>query len=122
MDGDRFIEFVLWILSLILAIVFFYNGVNKILATPTEVVQFRMLGISANLLLVVGILECVGGLMLTMPRFALAGGGILGLIMLISAGLHVVHENLDAAIRAMVIFVMLLGICYLRFKRRVVRQ
>lgn len=118
MDGDKFIDVVLWVLSLILAIVFFYNGVNKILGAPFEVAQFRTLGISADLLVGVGVVECLGGLMLTIPRLAVAGGALLVLIMLISAALHLFHDNFTLSLRAIVIVVMLMGICYLRFSRR----
>ncbi len=118
MDGDRFIEVVLWILSLVLAIVFFYNGVGKIAGLPIQVAQFEALGLSRTLLYVVGGLECVAGLMLTMPRFAVYGGLILGLIMLASAVLHMVHDNIFPMFRALIISLMLAGICYLRFKRR----
>lgn len=118
MDGDKFIEVVLWVLSLVLAIVFFYNGVSKILGTPHQVAQFETLGISANLLIGVGVVECLGGLMLTIPRLVVAGGGILVLIMLTSATLHSFHDNYTLSLRAIVIAVMLLGICYLRFKHQ----
>jgi len=118
MDGDRFVEVALWVLSLILAIIFFYNGVNKIMGAPYQVAQFDAVGISGRLLLVVGALECAGGLMLILPRFALMGGSILSMLMITSAALHIYNDNMTSALRAMVIFLMLVSICYLRFKRR----
>jgi len=121
MDGDRFIEVALWVLSFILALVFFYNGVNKIMGAPHEIARFEALGLMAGSLVVVGVLECTAGLMLTMPRFALAGGGILGVLMITSAGLNFFHDNMASSLRAMVIFLMLVSICYLRFTRRHIR-
>ena len=122
MNGDRFIEFVLWVLSLVLAIVFFYNGASKIMESSNQVAQFEALGIPASLLIAVGVVECVAGLMLTMPRLSLVGGVLLGAMMLASAGLHFFHDNITSSFRAIVLVFMLTGICYLRFKRRVARK
>ncbi len=122
MSGDRFIEVILWALSLVLAIVFFYNGVSKIIGTSYQVTQFESLGIPANLLIAVGVVECMGGLMLTIPRLTVAGGSLLVLIMLTSATLHLLHDNFTLSLRAIVIVVMLLGICYLRHKRQPVQN
>ncbi|MBL4802701.1 MAG: DoxX family protein [Emcibacter sp.] len=116
MNGDRLIEIVLWVLSLVLAIVFFYNGISKIIGSPHQIVQFEQLGLSKGLLIVVGFLECLAGLMLTIPRLALIGGAVLGLIMVTSAGLHLFHDDYTASFRAIVIVVMLAGICYFRHK------
>lgn len=118
MNGDKLIEVVLWVLSLVLAIVFFYNGASKMMGSPLQAAQFEALGLSANLLVVVGFLECLAGLMLTIPRLALMGGAVLGAIMMISAGLHLFHDNMTSSFRAVVIVAMLAGICYFRFKYR----
>lgn len=118
MNGDKLIEFVLWVLSLILAIVFFYNGVSKITGAPPQVAQFEALGLATQLLIVVGAIECIGGLMITIPRMAVIGCSVLALIMMTSAGLHFMHDNVASSFRAVVIVVMLAGICYLRYKRR----
>ena len=118
MNGDKLIEVVLWILSLILAIVFFYNGANKIIGSPLQVAQFEQLGLPPGSLLVVGFLESIAGLMLTIPRLTVLGGIVLGLIMVASAVLNFYHDNATSSFRAVVIVIMLAGICYLRFKRR----
>lgn len=122
MNGDRFIEFVLWVLSLVLAIVFFYNGASKIMESPYQVAQFAALGLPGNLLIAVGVLECVAGLMLTIPRLTLVGGILLAVMMLVNAGLYFSHDNSMSSFRAVVLVVMLAGICYLRFKRGAVRK
>lgn len=122
MNGDKLIEVILWIFCLVLAIVFFYNGAGKIMGSPYQVAQFRALGISSNLLIIVGVVECLGGLMLTIPRLSVAGGAILGVIMLISAALHLFHDNPTSSFRAVVIVVMLAVICYLRFRHRTTRN
>ncbi|MCF6216608.1 MAG: DoxX family protein [Emcibacter sp.] len=121
MNGDRFIDVALWVLSFILAIVFFYNGVNKIMETPHQVAQFEALGLPTFALPVVGIVECAAGLMLTITRLALVGGAILSIIMITSAGLNLFHDDVTSSLRAMVIFLMLLSICYLRYTRRNIR-
>ena len=118
MNGDKLIEVVLWVLSLVLAIVFFYNGVSKMMGSPLQVAQFDALGLSGGLLIAVGFLECLAGLMLTIPRLALAGGAVLGAIMVISATLHMLHDDFTSSFRAVVIVAMLAGICYFRFKYR----
>ncbi|MCF8474111.1 MAG: DoxX family protein [Emcibacter sp.] len=118
MDGERLVKFIIWVLSLVLAIVFFYNGISKIAETSSQTEQFEALGISSNVMRLVGIFECLGALMLTLPRLALFGGGILGSIMLVSAGLHFFHGNMMSSFRASVIILMLVSICYLRYKYR----
>jgi len=118
MNGDRFIELVIWILSLVLAIIFFYNGVGKIFAFPAQVARFEFLGLPPGLLMVTGVVESIAGLMLTIPRLALTGSGILGVIMLASAGLHLSHGDIPSSLRALVIIFMLAGTGYLRVRRR----
>lgn len=118
MNGDQFIEFVIWVLSLILAIIFFYNGIGKILEFPPQVARFEALAVPLNLLMAVGIVECLGGLMLTIPRLAVVGGMLLGMIMLTSAGLYLSQGDTTSSLRAIVIVFMLAGISYLRFRRR----
>lgn len=118
MDGDRFIEIAVWILSLILSIVFFYNGVGKIMGVPAQVAQFKALGIPLDLMTLVGGMECVGALLLIIPRFTLIGGIVLGGIILASITLHLFQDDLRPVLRAVAIGLMIVGICYLRFKRR----
>lgn len=118
MDGDRFIEIAVWMLSLILSIVFFYNGVGKIMGFPAQVAQFKTLGIPLDFMSLVGGLECVGALLLTIPRLALIGGVILGGIILGSIILHLFQDDIRPVLRAIAIGFMIVGICYLRFKRR----
>lgn len=122
MNGDKLIDVILWVLSLVLAMVFFYNGVSKILGFSHQVTQFEALGISANMLIAVGVLECLGGLMLIIPRLTVAGAAVLGLIMLTSATLHMVHNDFTSSIRAIVIVVMLVGICYFRSRGQSTRD
>lgn len=116
MDGDRLINFMVWMLSFVLAMVFFYNGISKIMAFPDQVNKFNDLGISSSVMTAVGLMECLGALLLTLPRLAIIGGIILGLIMIISSGLHFFHDNGAYSLRAITIVIMLGGICYLRFK------
>lgn len=118
MNGDRLIEVVLWVLSVVLAIVFFYNGMSKMAGVPAQVAQFEALGIPKGFLQIIGFLECIGGVMLTVPRHVLYGGTLLSLIMVSSAVLHLMHSNWLPTYRAIVITLMLATICYLRFKRR----
>lgn len=118
MNGDRFIEFTLWVLCLVLAIVFFYNGAGKIIGSPAQMAKFEALDLPFHMLIWVGILECAGALMLTIPRLTIFGGVILAAIMIASAFLHYAHENTALSIRALVIIFMLAGVCYLRIKRR----
>ena len=118
MDGDRLINFIVWMLSFVLAMVFFYNGVSKIMTFPDQVNKFNDLGISSSVMIAVGLMECLGALLLTLPRLAIIGSIILGLIMLISSGLHFFHDNGAHSMRAIIIVIMLGGICYLRLKYR----
>ncbi|MCK5424190.1 MAG: DoxX family protein [Emcibacter sp.] len=117
MNADKLIEVILWVLCLVLAMVFFYNGASKILGFSYQVAQFEALGISVSMLIAVGVVECLGGLMLITPRLTVAGATILGLIMLTSATLHLSHGNYTSSFRAVVIVVLLMGISYFRSKR-----
>lgn len=117
MNGDKLISIVLWVLSLVLAIVFFYNGIGKILGFPNYIEHFGPMGLSAKLLIAVGLLECFGGVMLTISRLSVAGAILLGLIMLTSAALHLIHDDNMATIRAAMIVIMLVGICNFRLKK-----
>lgn len=118
MDSVRFIKFIIGMLSLILAIVFFYNGISKIMGFPSQVTKFETLAIPETFLFSVGILECLGALFLTVPRLAIVGGSVLALIMITSAGLNMIHDDMMSSLRAISITLMLGGICYFRFKYR----
>tara|TARA_R110002072_G_scaffold142160_6_gene287551 strand:- start:567 stop:938 length:372 start_codon:yes stop_codon:yes gene_type:complete len=116
MDGDRLIGIALWVLSFVLAIVFFYNGIGKLAGSSFQVEKFEALGLPHYLLTVVGALECIGALMLTVPRLAMGGSLILSLIMASHAGLNIIHDNNLPVYRALVIISMLAGISYLRYR------
>ncbi len=116
MDGDKLINFMVWMLSFVLAMVFFYNGISKIMAFPDQVNKFNNIGISLSVMTAVGLFECLGAFLLTLPRLAIIGGIILGFIMVISSVLYFFHDNGAHSLRAIIIVIMLGGICYLRLK------
>ncbi len=122
MDGDRFIGFVVWVLSLVVAIVFVYNGISKIGGSAPQVAQFEALGIPTSLMFTVGVLEIFGALFLTLPRLYMVGCSLLCLIVMVFAALHFLNDDLASLPRSISIGLTLVGICYLRFKHPPVKS
>ena len=96
-----------WIIALMLAWFFFYNGWPKIVADEAVVMEFRDWGYSADFALVIGILEVLGALLVIFPPTALIGSVLLSLIMM---GAIYTHLETGIGSPALAIFLLVLAL------------
>jgi uncharacterized membrane protein YphA (DoxX/SURF4 family) len=70
-----------WILCVIVGLFFLAGGIPKVMQTEQMVKSFEGWGYSSGFVLMIGLLEALGGLMLLVPRLAFWGGGMLVVVM-----------------------------------------
>ncbi|MDH3649901.1 MAG: DoxX family protein [Saprospiraceae bacterium] len=82
MEELRSTTLISWILALILAWFFFQNGWPKLVPAEDITTQFEDWGYSGQFARLIGILECVGALIVLFPRLAFYGSLLLTGLML----------------------------------------
>jgi len=116
MNGDNFINGAIWVFSLVLSFVFFYEGLGKLAGYENYSMQYTRWNLPLWLMTLSGLVSCVGALSLVIPRFAVFGAIILGLEKTASAVMNYnVGDNAMGA-RALVFVFILLGIALLRVR------
>lgn len=116
MNGESFINGTIWVLSLVLSFVFFYEGLGKLAAYDPHVLQFTRWNVPLWALTLSGLVNCLGALFLVIPRFAILGAIILGVEKTLSAVMHYSLEESDMGARALVFVFILLGIALMRVR------
>jgi uncharacterized membrane protein YphA (DoxX/SURF4 family) len=104
---------VAWVLCILLGIFFLYNAYPKLTQNPDTVGFFEMVGYGTAFLLLIGVLEALGGILLFFPRFATWGAGIIAVVMVGAAYTHI-SNDIGSPTRALVSLVVALVIAWLR--------
>lgn len=76
-----------WVVSAVVAFMMVMGGVSKILSTEEMVGNFEYMNLSPYMLLV-GLLELVGGVMLVVPRLSQYGATLIGAVMAAAVCMH----------------------------------
>jgi uncharacterized membrane protein YphA (DoxX/SURF4 family) len=105
---------VVWILSILTALLLLAAGLPKILGQGGWAARFDRWGYPAGFVVVIGVVEVVGALMLLIPRVATVGAAILSVVMLGAAGTHLVHGETPRIAVALVLFAAFVAIAWLR--------
>ena len=80
-----------WVISGLLALLFLFAGSGKLMNDPTTVANFEKWGFSGSFMMIIGVLEVLGGIGLLIPKLRLlAALGLVG-IMLGAVGTHVMN-------------------------------
>ena len=109
-----------WIISGLLAIAFILTGTPKLLQQPLLVDMFAAWGYAPWFLVTVGALEVAGAILLLIPRVAIYGVALLGVIMLGAGYTHITNaEGLQVA-RPTAFLVLLITVGWMRRPRRAV--
>ena len=95
-----------WVLCVIVGLFFLAGGIPKLMQTEQMVQSFEAWGYSSGFLLLIGLLEALGGLMLMIPRLAFWGGGILVVVM---AGAAYTHLSTGVGSPVMAIVALILA-------------
>ena len=109
---------VAWILSALGALLLIAAGLPKILGQGGWTARFDRWGYPAGFVVVIGVVEVVGALMLLIPRLAALGAAILTVVMLGATGTHLVHGETPRIAVTLVLAAVFVTIAWLRRPRR----
>jgi putative oxidoreductase len=105
---------VVWILSILTALLLVAAGLPKILGQGGWVARFERWGYPAGFVLVIGVVEVVGALMLLIPRVAALGAAILAVVMLGATATHLLHGETPRIAVTLVLCAAFVAIAWLR--------
>ena len=83
--------FVAWVLSVLLALTFFSMGVEKLMDEPMMAGLLRLFGYPPWSMVLVGLIEIAGAVLVLVPRVAHVGAFLLGCIMVGALYSHLTH-------------------------------
>ena len=97
-----------WIISVLLAAVYFFVGGMKLAGSQMVVDEFVRYGYTGWFTYVVGAMEVTGAILLLVPRAALYGAIVLSVVMIGAIGTHLTHQEAPNALGPLVLFALLL--------------
>ena len=106
----------LWIVSVLLAIAFLLAGTPKLLHAAVWVDKFDGWGYGQWFLGIIGGLELAGAILLLIPRMAVAGVALLGVIMLGAGYTHLANGEGLEVIRPLIFLGLLVAVGWARWK------
>lgn len=105
-----------WATALILCLFFILNGYPKIFSDGSNIVaKFKDWGYSSNFVLIIGILEIIGGIMVLIPRVAFYGALLLSVIMV---GAIYTHLSTGIGSPVFAIFLFILAVTHAVLTRK----
>jgi len=107
---------VLWIVSILLAAMFLFSGVFKLLKPDMAKAGFVHYGYAAWFAIFIGVCETLGALGLLMPRLAGLAAAGLAIIMMGATYTHFSHHEYQHGMIPLVLLVLLIGVVYARFR------
>ena len=105
----------LWVLKVLLAIVFLFFGIQKLLGGTAWVELFAMAGYPVWFRTVVGVIETVGGISLLIPGLASYGAIALAVVMFGATFTQLVSGGGWASLASLVLLVALIVVARLRW-------
>jgi len=100
-------KIVFYIVLVILSLLAISSGVAKVMLLPQDLEFFGGYGFTSQLLIVFGMIQILGGILLVVPRSRMVGGIIVASTFLLSVMLLILASNLVSA-TVTLIFVALL--------------
>lgn len=101
-------------LTVLIALAFLAAGSAKVLGQEAMVLAFSSFGLPEWFRIAIGILEIVGALLLVIPAFSGMASFGLSIIMIGALACHTMHDPITKAIPALVFFMMLTYIYFVR--------
>jgi putative oxidoreductase len=105
---------VVWVLCALLAGLYVFAGLPKVMGAAQPVEGFRAMGYSDGFRIFIGLAELAGGVGLLIPALATWAGAGLAIIMVGAVYTHLVHTPPLQALPALVCFGLLLFIAHAR--------
>ena len=104
---------VTWVLCILLGVFFLYSAYPKLSQNPGTVSFFEMLGFGTSFVLLIGVLEALGGILVLFPRFATWGAAIIAVVMVGATWSHL-SSGIGSPVMAIVSLVVALVVGWLR--------
>lgn len=105
-----------WILAVLLGLSFLAAGWPKILPSESMIVRFQNWGYSEGFVVLIGVLEFIGGALVLYPRTALYGGSLLIIIMLGAIYTHW-STQIGSPLFAIIYLAMALSLAIVRYRQ-----
>jgi len=96
-----------WIISVLLAAIYFFVGGMKLAGSQTVIDEFVRYGYLGWFTYVVGAMEVSGAILLLIPRAALYGAIVLCVVMIGAMFTHLTHQEAPNALGPLVLFGLL---------------
>jgi putative oxidoreductase len=109
---------VLWTVTVLLAVFFTMMGLPKLLGLGGWAGRFATWGYPPSFVILVGVAELAGAVMVLIPRLAILGGALLAVIMLGAAATHLLHGETARVLVPLVLFAVLTVVTVVSRARR----
>jgi putative oxidoreductase len=109
---------VLWTVTVLLAVFFTMMGLPKLLGLGGWAGRFATWGYPPSFVILVGVAELAGAVMVLIPRLAILGGALLAVIMLGAAATHLLHGETVRVLVPLVLFAVLTVVTVVSRARR----
>jgi putative oxidoreductase len=109
---------VLWTVTVLLAVFFTMMGLPKLLGLGGWAGRFATWGYPPSFVILVGVAELAGAVMVLIPRLATLGGALLAVIMLGAAATHLLHGETVRVLVPLVLFAVLTVVTVVSRARR----
>lgn len=88
-------QIILLILTFLLAIVFLFAGVSKLISYEAHSQSFSQWGFPIWTMYLIGLLEIVGAIGLLIPKFRVPAAMVLSMLMFGALGVHIYHSEFN---------------------------
>jgi putative oxidoreductase len=106
----------LWIVSILIAALFLFAGLSKLLALDKAKQMFAQVGYAGWFATFIGVCETLGGIGVLIPRLAGLAAAGLSIIMIGAVYTVVSHHQSSQAVVPLVTLIVLIWVGYTRFK------
>ncbi len=108
------IAIALWAVTVLLAVFFTMMGLPKLLGLGGWAGRFANWGYPSSFVILVGVAELAGAVMVLIPRLATLGGALLAVMMLGAAATHLLHGETARVLVPLVLFAVLTVVAWAR--------
>lgn len=109
-------KIVVWILSILVAALFLFAGLGKLLRPAEAKSMFVQMGFAAWFAIFIGVCETLGALGMLVPRLRVLAAGGLSIIMVGAVCTTLVHHLYAQAMTPFVVLVVLIVVIFLQVK------
>ena len=110
---NRVRSIAVWVLQILLAAMFVFQGVSKLLSSPGWVSRFKAWGYPDSFYLVIGVIEVGSAVLLLIPKLAGFGSLILIIVMVGATFTHLIHGE-PQVITTLILMALLGVVVYVR--------